>query len=126
MVAVLKNLHIGLIRRELRRQTFEETLRDGVKECVEGSNANEHPLAIGCNHIFSVGYQPVEAAAARHFVLERWAVDDDYRIVARTPREDVFGLVVFQLASSHVVVTCSPHYVVGAVAAENYIFAWPA
>jgi hypothetical protein len=43
------------LRRELRMQTFEEALRYGLKEGIEGSNANEHPLAVGCNHIFPVG-----------------------------------------------------------------------
>src|SRR3712207_1019231 len=104
-------------------QTFEESLGDGLEEFVEGSQAKEHPLAVGCNHIFSVGYHPVEAAAASYYVLKGWPVDDDYRIFARTPREDVFGLVATNIAIGHEVVTSPTHYVVGAEATGNYIVA---
>src|SRR5829696_10502008 len=105
------------------RQTFEEALRDGVEELIEGSQANDHPLAVRCNHIFAVGEYPVEAGAACDYVLECWTVGGDYHIIARTPREDVLGMVVLHRAIDHEVVSCSPHYVAGAVAAENYIVA---
>jgi hypothetical protein len=55
---------LSLLWGELRMQTFEEALRDGVEEFLEGSQANDHPLAVGRNHVFAVGYHPVEAAAA--------------------------------------------------------------
>src|SRR5215203_6516041 len=105
------------------RHTFEEALRDGVEELLERSQTNDHPLAVRCNHIFAVGEYPVEAGAACDYVPERWTVGGDYHIVARTPREDVLGMVVLNRAIDHEVVTCSPHYVAGAVAAENYIVA---
>ena len=50
-----RRVFCSYLRRELRMQTFEEALRYGLKEGIEGSNANEHPLAVGCNHILPVG-----------------------------------------------------------------------
>ena len=51
---------------ELRMQSFEEALRDGRKEFIFRTQAEEHLLAVGGEHVFAVDYHPVEAAAARN------------------------------------------------------------
>jgi hypothetical protein len=40
---------------EPRMQTFEETLRDGLKEFIKRTKAEEHLLAVGGEHVFAVG-----------------------------------------------------------------------
>jgi hypothetical protein len=45
-------------------QTFEEALRDGRNEFIFRTQAEEHLLAVGGQHVFAVDYHPVEAAPA--------------------------------------------------------------
>jgi hypothetical protein len=94
-----------LLSLEPRMQTFEEALGDRLEKSIRGTEAEEHPLAVRCEQIFAVGQDPVEAVAATDQVFERWPVDDDYHIVARTPRELVFVLDAAKIAIDHVVVT---------------------
>jgi hypothetical protein len=54
---------------ELRRQTFDKALGDRVEEFIRGSGADEHLLAVGDDHIRSVGKHPVQARAATPYVL---------------------------------------------------------
>jgi hypothetical protein len=40
---------------DLRMQTREEARRDGLKEFVFSTQAQEHLLAVGGEHVFAVG-----------------------------------------------------------------------
>src|SRR5215216_305955 len=74
---------------ELRMQTFEEALRDGRNEFIFRTQAEEHLLAVGGEHVFAVGYHPVGAAAASYYVFERWPVDGRHYVVALSGGNDV-------------------------------------
>ncbi len=55
---------------------------NGREVCIDLAHADEHPLAVGGDHICSVGERPVEAVAASHHVLASGYVDDVYHVVA--------------------------------------------
>src|SRR5215218_3346522 len=69
----------------LRMQTCEEALRDGRIR----TQADEHLLAVGGQHVFAVGYHPVQAASASYYVFDRWLVDGRHYVVALSGREHV-------------------------------------
>src|SRR5829696_7928646 len=73
----------------LRMQTCEEALRDGRIEFISRTQADEHLLAVGGQHVFAVGYHPVQAASASYYVFERWLVDGRRYVVALSGREHV-------------------------------------
>src|SRR5215210_1439159 len=90
---------------ELRRQSFDKALRDRVEESIRGSGADEHLLAVGADHIRSVGEHPVQARAATHYVLACRLVGDVKHIVAVSCGEDVFDSGRLEFAIHHEVVT---------------------
>src|SRR5215211_7478000 len=103
---------------ELRMQTFEAALRDGRNEFIFRTQAEEHLLAVGGQHVFAVGYHPVEAAAARNYVFERWPVDGPHYVVALSAGDIVCRKFAVRPVGDKII-TFFAQYVVGASAADN-------
>jgi hypothetical protein len=112
---------IFYLLKKVRRQTFEEAWRDFPKEFLD-RQADKHPLAVGCDHIFAVGEHSVKACAARHYVLEYGPVVGEEHVVARSPREVVFRRFAVRAVDQEVVASCA-HHVVEAGAAKDYVVA---
>src|SRR5215213_7198535 len=102
----------------IRWQTFPEALRNRPIESKYRTKADEHTLAVGCDHIFAFGEHPVEAVAAYDRVLGRRIVQDVDDVVAIPTRDLVFGSFA-EHAIDQVVITFLAHYLVGAAAAGN-------
>src|SRR5215208_942476 len=103
---------------ELRMQPFEEALRDGRNEFIFRTQAEEHLLAVGGEHVFAVDYHPVEAAAARNYVYERWPVDGSHYVVAVSAGDIVCGKFAVRPVD-YKIITFFAQYDVGASAADN-------
>src|SRR4028119_1370182 len=107
-------------------QTWEEAPRYGLKECVSLALTDEHPLAVGGDHICPVSEHPVKAATACDYILASGLVDDVYHIVASSCGEGVLRCGGFEFATHHEVVTVPAYQVVGAKAALNPVVTVPA
>src|SRR5919112_6827475 len=107
-------------------QTLPQALRYGLEERLALALPDEHPLAVGGDHVRPVGEHPIEARTARYYVLARGLVEDVYDVVAGSSGDGVLRRGVCEFATEHEVVTVPAHHVVGAEAALNGIVAVPA
>src|SRR5215212_3917988 len=107
-------------------QTLPEALRYRLEERVLLALSDEHPLAVGGDHVRPVGEHPVEARAATYYVLARGLVEDLYHVVAGSSGEGILRCGGYKFATDHVVVTVPTHHGVGAKAAPKGIVAVPA
>ena len=78
-------------RRE-RRQTFKEAAPfEGLTQSIASGSSVGHPLTVGRYHVFPVGEHPVEAWAARDYVLEGRLVPGPHKVIAVSGGEPVGG-----------------------------------
>jgi hypothetical protein len=74
-------------------QAFPEALGDGLSQSLILRSTVGHPLAIGCDRVFLVGKDPVEASSTRDHIPERRIVENADHLVAISAGEPVYRVL---------------------------------